>query len=135
MAKISEKYETMVVCSVKNGDEQIETLKEKFTTLISANAELISVNEWGKRRLAYPINYETDGHYILYGFDCKPDFPKELERVLGITDGILRFLTVLRQEAPVKEEAETASVPAPAVEEAVEAVEENTEDSSGAAEE
>jgi len=102
MAKLSEKYETMVVFSLKDGEEQIEGLKEKFTTLIESNAELISVNEWGKRRLAYPINYEIDGYYVLYGFDCKPDFPMELERVLNITEGILRFLTVVRVDAPAK---------------------------------
>ena len=106
MAKLSEKYETMVAFSLKNGEEQVEALKNKFTSLIEENAELISVNEWGKRRLAYPINYETDGYYVLYGFDCKPDFPKEFERVLNITEGILRFLTVLRIDAPVKSASE-----------------------------
>jgi small subunit ribosomal protein S6 len=103
MAKLNEKYETMVVFSLKSGEEQIESLKTKFSDLISANAELVNVSEWGKRRLAYPINYENDGYYVLYGFDSKPDFPKELERVLNITDGILRFLTVLRHEAPAAE--------------------------------
>ena len=102
MAKLSEKYETMVAFSLKNGEEQVEALKTKFTSLIEKNAELVSVNEWGKRRLAYPINHETDGYYVLYNFDCKPDFPMELERVFNITEGILRFLTVLRMDAPPK---------------------------------
>jgi len=101
MAKLGEKYETMVVFSLKSGDEQVEALKTKFTDLISANAEMVGVNEWGKRRLAYPINYENDGYYVLYMFDSKPDFPEELERVLNITEGILRFLTVLRIDKPV----------------------------------
>ena len=102
MAKLSEKYETTLVFSVKNGEEQVEALKAKFTTLIEKNATLVNVNEWGKRRLAYPINYETDGHYVLYAFDCAPEFPAELERVMGITEGILRFLTVVRNDAPVR---------------------------------
>jgi len=102
MAKLNEKYETMVAFSLKNGEEQVEELKAKFTSLIEANAELISVNEWGKRKLAYPINYESDGYYVLYNFDCKPDFPMELERVMNINEGILRFLTVLRIDAPAK---------------------------------
>ena len=102
MAKLSEKYETMMVYSLKNGEEQVEGLKQKFTSLIESNAELVSVQEWGKKRLAYPINYETDGYYVLYGFDCKPEFPMELERVLNITEGILRFLTVLRVDAPAR---------------------------------
>jgi small subunit ribosomal protein S6 len=104
MAKLGEKYETMVVYSLKNGEEQVEGLKTKFLNLIESNPDvtLVNVNEWGKRRLAYPINYEPDGYYVLYAFDSTPDFPKEFERVLNITEGILRFLTVLRQEAPPK---------------------------------
>jgi len=105
MPKLQEKYETMVVYSLKNGEEHIEGLKSKFSTLIESNATSVSVNEWGKRRLAYPINYENEGYYVLYGFDSKPDFPMELERILNITEGVLRFLTVLRQEAPAKEES------------------------------
>jgi small subunit ribosomal protein S6 len=105
MAKLGEKYETMVVFSLKNGEEQIETLKAKFTEMINSGAQLISVSEWGKRRLAYPIEYESEGHYVLYCFDSKPDFPKEFERVLNITDGILRFLTVLRRTRAVAADA------------------------------
>jgi len=113
MAKLSEKYETMMVFSLKDGEEQVESLKQKFTALIEGGAELISVNEWGKRRLAYPINYENDGYYVLFGFDCKPDFPMELERVLNITEGILRFLTVLRVDSPVKLPADDSAAEPP----------------------
>jgi ribosomal protein S6 len=70
--------------------------------------------------LAYPINYETDGYYVLYGFDCKPEFPAELERVMGITEGILRFLTVVRNDAPVRPAPEKA---APSEDEAATAAE------------
>jgi small subunit ribosomal protein S6 len=121
MPKLHEKYETMVVYSLKNGEDQVTALNAKFTTLIEGGAELISANEWGKRRLAYPINYENDGYYVLYGYDCKPDFPKELERVLNITEGVMRFLTVLRQEAPPKDEGEEVSAaPPPEIKPAVE---------------
>jgi len=101
MAKLSEKYETMVVYSLKNGEEQVEANKAKFSQMLSENAEVIGTAEWGKRRLAYPINYENDGYYVLYGYDSKPDFPKEFERILNITDGVLRFLTVLRRDVPI----------------------------------
>jgi len=134
MAKLSEKYETMMAFSLKNGEEQVETLKAKFTSLIEANAELISVSEWGKRRLAYPINHETDGYYVLYGFDCKPDFPMELERVLNITEGILRFLTVLRMDAPPKPAPEQEEVDAPVEEAAAAPVEEEKSDDDAAEE-
>jgi small subunit ribosomal protein S6 len=97
MAKLSEKYEAVVIFSVKDGEEGIPALVTKFSDLIKGNAELVSVDEWGKRKLAYPINYENDGYYVLYNFDAKPDVPAEFERVINITDGVLRSMVVLRQ--------------------------------------
>lgn len=97
MAKLNEKYEAVIVFSLKNGEEAVKTLVEKFSDLIKENAELVSIDEWGKRRLAYPINYENDGYYAVYNFDCKPDFPAELERIINITDGVIRSLVVLRK--------------------------------------
>lgn len=97
MAKLSEKYEATVVFSLKNGEEVVTNLVAKFTDLIKENAELVNVDEWGKRRLAYPINYETDGYYVIFSFDSKPDFPLEFERIISITDGVLRSLVVLRK--------------------------------------
>lgn len=97
MAKLNEKYEAIVIFSVKSGEEAVQALVAKFTELIRENAELVNVDEWGKRRLAYPIAYETDGFYVQYNFDSKPDFPHEFERVINITDGVLRSLVVLRK--------------------------------------
>ena len=95
MAKLSEKYEAMVVFSVKNDDEQVKALVAKFSDLIKANGTLTNVDEWGKRKLAYEINYEGEGYYVLYTFESKPDFPAEFERIINITDGILRSVVVL----------------------------------------
>ena len=97
MAKTGEKYEAVVVFSLKNGEDAVKALVEKFTELIKAHAELVDVDEWGKRKLAYDINYESEGYYVVYHFDSKPEFPDEFERVINITDGILRHLVVLRQ--------------------------------------
>lgn len=98
MAKLGEKYEAMVVLSVKtNDEEQIKALVEKFSNLIKNNGTLEGVDEWGKRKLAYDINYESEGYYVLYNFESKPDFPAELERVISITDGVLRSMVVLRK--------------------------------------
>ena len=94
MAKLGEKYEAMVVFSVKNGEEQVQSLVTKFTDLIKANGELVNVDEWGKRKLAYPINYESDGYYVVYTFSSKTDFPAEFERIINITDGVLRSLVL-----------------------------------------
>ncbi len=95
MAKLGEKYEAMVVFSVKNGEEQVQNLVAKFTDLIKANGELTNVDEWGKRKLAYPINYESDGYYVVYNFTSKTDFPAEFERIVSITDGVLRSMVVI----------------------------------------
>ena len=73
----------------------VKELVEKFKSKIEASATLDEVNEWGKRKLAYPINDEPDGYYALYTFTAAPDFPAELERVLNITDGVLRFLVTV----------------------------------------
>ena len=91
---MANKYETMLVFSVANGDESVTALVEKFKALIEANGTIESIDEWGKRKLAYPINYETEGYYMLVNFSCEPDFPAELDRVVKITEGVLRSLTV-----------------------------------------
>ena len=87
-------YETVLVFSVKNGEEAAKALVEKFTNMIAASGTVKEVDEWGKRRLAYAINYETEGYYVVINHDSDADFLAELARVLNITDGVLRYLTV-----------------------------------------
>ena len=91
-----ENYEAVMVLSTKQGEDAIKALVEKFTDLIQANATLESVDEWGKRVLAYEIDDETEGYYVLFTFNSVPSFPMELERRMNITDGILRSLVVTR---------------------------------------
>ena len=119
MAKLSQSYETVMVFSCKNeeaipalvekfttlfvvsgaiSEEDAKAVQEKFTTLIAENGKLIAVNEWGKRRLAYPINYETEGYYVLVNFTSAPSFPAELDRHYNITDGVIRSLIVAKAE-------------------------------------
>lgn len=96
MAKKQESYELMTVFSLKNGEEAAKELVEKFREKIASAATLDEVNEWGKRKLAYPINDEPDGYYTLYTFTSTPDVPAEVERVLNITDGVLRSLVTVK---------------------------------------
>lgn len=91
-------YEIVLVFSLANGEENVERLKGKFTDLISKNGTLGEVEEWGKRRLAYPINYENEGYYMVVNFACEESFPAELDRVINITDGVLRSLIVAKGE-------------------------------------
>ena len=88
------KYETIMVFSLVKGEEAAKELVEKFKALMESNGTLESVDEWGKRRLAYAINYETEGYYVLYNYEANPEFPAELDRIAKITDGVLRTLIV-----------------------------------------
>ena len=88
------KYETIFVVNTALGEESVKALVEKFTSLIESNAKIETINEWGNRRLAYPIEDLTEGYYVLVKFESAPDFPSELSRIYNITDGILRSLIV-----------------------------------------
>ena len=92
MAKISGKYEVLYIIDPAQGEEGIAALVEKFKALVEANGTLTSIDEWGKRRLAYPINDLMEGYYVLMTMDAKPEFPAELDRVFKITEGIMRSL-------------------------------------------
>lgn len=91
-------YEIVMVYSLSKGEEAVNALKTKFTDLISKNGTLGEVEEWGKKKLAYPINYETEGFYTLINFSSEESFPAELDRVINITDGVLRSLIVAKGE-------------------------------------
>lgn len=91
---MTNKYEAVLIFSVKDGEEAVAALVEKFKALIEANGTVEGVDEWGKRRLAYLIDDEAEGYYAVYTFEAAPDFPAELERVAKITEGVLRAMTV-----------------------------------------
>lgn len=97
MSNVKNAYETVVVFSLKNGEEAVSALIQKFKELIEKNAVLDSFDDWGKRKLAYMINKEPEGYYVLFNFTSGPDFPAELDRIYKITDGILRSLIVKKE--------------------------------------
>ena len=96
MAKITGNYEVVYIIDPALSEEETAALVEKFKTLAEQNGSAVEVEEWGKRKLAYAINYKTEGYYVLMSFTSDPSFPKELDRILGITDGILRSLIVCK---------------------------------------
>jgi len=98
MAKTSEKYEVLYVLNPNLTEEETQGIVEKFKTLIEQNGTIDEMDEWGKRKLAYEINYLSEGYYVLVKFTSGPEFPAELDRVLGITDGVIRSLVTLRAE-------------------------------------
>ena len=98
MPTVKASYEAVMIFSLTAGDEAVAELKEKFRALIEQNAEIGEIDDWGKRKLAYPINDEAEGYYVLYNFVSGPAVPAELERISGITGGVLRSM-VVRKEA------------------------------------
>ena len=92
-------YESLFIVDVTGGEDAVKASVEKFVGLINANSETVyEVNEWGKRRLAYAIDYKTEGYYVLMNFESAPEFPRELERNFKIDESILRYM-VIRKEA------------------------------------
>ena len=98
MAKTSEKYEVLYIINPNLSEEETQGIVEKFKTLIEQNGTIDEMEEWGKRKLAYEINYLTEGYYVLVKFTSGPELPAELDRILGITDGVIRYLVTLRCE-------------------------------------
>ena len=98
MAKITGKYEVLYILDATLGEEGTAALVNKFKAMVEAEGTLLNIDEWGKRRLAYPINDLTEGYYVLMNMETKPEFPAELERVMKITDGVMRCLTTVVEE-------------------------------------
>lgn len=100
-------YETLYVIDGTLSDDAIAALVEKFTALIGQHGTVIEVDtdNWGKRRLAYPIQDKNEGYYVLTKFESGPEFPNELERVFGITEGIFRAVVTAPTKKAAAEEA------------------------------
>ncbi len=94
MAAITSKYESVIILKPTLSEEDTAAQVEKFKALVEANGTLESVDPWGKRRLAYPIDDENEGYYVQYNFTSGSEFPAELDRQLKISDSVLRSLII-----------------------------------------
>ncbi len=136
MEKVINSYETLFIVDVENGEEAAKASVAKFTDIIAKNAEIVEVSDWGKRRLAYPINDKPEGYYTVVTFKSEPAFPAELDRLFNIDENVMRSLVIrleyeavakaapapveetaevvaeVAEEAPVAEVAEAAEAPA-----------------------
>ena len=90
------KYESVVIVSPNVDEEGLKALEEKFTGLINENGKVETVESMGKRKLAYEIKKFTEGIYLVFNFEAKPEFIRELERVYRITDEVLKYMTIDR---------------------------------------
>ena len=104
MEKVINSYETMFIVDVEGGEAAIKATVDKFTGLISSNAELVEATEWGKRRLAYAINDKPEGYYVVVTFKSEPAFPAELDRIYNIDENIMRSMTIKLDYEAVKHE-------------------------------
>ena len=121
MEKVINTYENLFIVSLANGEDAAKETVNKFTTLIANNAEIVDVADWGKRRLAYAINDETEGYYTVVTFKTASDFPAELDRLFNIDENVMRAMTIkldvkaiertnAAKKAPVAEVVEVAEV-------------------------
>ena len=106
MEKIINSYESMLIVSLANGEEAAKATVSKFTDLIKANAEMIQVDEWGKRRLAYLIDDMSEGYYAVATFKSESDFPAELQRLMNIDESVMRVMVIKLEHEPVAKAAE-----------------------------
>ena len=112
-------YESLFIVDVTGGEDAVKASVEKFVGLITENAETVyEVNEWGKRRLAYPINDKPEGYYVVVTFKADPEFPAEFERLANIDENVLRSMVIRLENEPVVKAAEPATEEAPVAEEA-----------------
>ena len=119
MEKIINSYECMFIVSLANGEESTKATVSKFTDLITANAEVIEIDEWGKRRLAYLIEDMSDGYYTVATFKSEGAFPAELQRLMTIDESVMRVMVIKLDHEPVLKATEAPAEEAAAVEEAV----------------
>ncbi|MDP4179521.1 MAG: 30S ribosomal protein S6 [Bacillota bacterium] len=92
------KYESIFIISPEIGEESTKALVEKFKSLLETSAQLDSIDEWGKRKLAYPINDRNEGYYVMANFSAESSFPHELERIYKITDGIIKYMIIKKDK-------------------------------------
>ena len=88
----------MFIVDLTAGEAAVKNTVDKFIGLISSNAELVEVSEWGKRRMAYAIDDKPEGYYVVVTFKSEPAFPAELDRIYNITEGILRSIVIKQGE-------------------------------------
>lgn len=92
------KYETIYIIRPTVEEDGIKALEEKFKAIVETNGEIETIDEWGKRKLAYLIDDIGEGFYVYMKYKASQEIPKELDRVFGITENILRHMIIKIEE-------------------------------------
>jgi len=114
------KYETFFIVDADLPDEVNAVVDEKLKSVVGSNGGLvITYTSWGKKKLAYPVNKRTRGHYVLMEYAGGPELVAELERNMRLDERVLKFITVKLDDRydPEKEEARKAAAARPFKEE------------------
>lgn len=91
-------YELILIIDTKLNEEATNACIAKYKALIEAEGSIIVTDEWGKRRLAYPINDKNEGYYVYMEFTAPQTLPRELDRVLKISEDVMRFIIIRKEE-------------------------------------
>ena len=108
MEKVINSYESLFIVNVTKGDEAVEATVNKFVSLIEANAEVVDVAKWGKRRLAYAIDDMPEGYYVVAPYKANGEFPAEFERLCNIDENVMRSMTIKLEYDPAAKAAKAA---------------------------
>ena len=120
MEKVINSYESLFIVDVTQGETVTDATVNKFMSVIEANAEVVDVAKWGKRRLAYAIDDMPEGYYVVATYKAASEFPGEFERLCNIDETVMRSMTIkLEHDAAAKKAAKVAATVAETAEEAV----------------
>lgn len=92
------KYESIIIINPSLEEQGIKEVITKFTDLINGNGKVENIDEMGKKKLAYEIKKQSEGYYVVYTFEANPEFISELERIYRITDNIMKFITIRKED-------------------------------------
>lgn len=91
-------YEVVLIFKPDMSDADRTALLERFKGNIEENGEVTEVHDWGKRRLAYEINYIREGYYYIVEFKSEPDHIREFERRLRLSDYVVRYMVIRKED-------------------------------------
>lgn len=92
------KYESIIIINPSLEEQGMKEVITKFTNLINDNGKVENVDEIGRKKLAYEIKKQSEGYYVVYTFEANPEFISELERIYRITDNVMKFITVRKED-------------------------------------
>lgn len=95
---MAREYELIYILNPTLGEEGLAALNEKIRQMVESKGTIVNVDEWGKKALAYEIDDQREGYYMLLTFSAESTVPREIERIMRITDGVMRYLVIRKEQ-------------------------------------